>query len=93
MEAAHCVAEYEDGRVVLRAKLRNFKDKLEILKNKKKLGRRPIFIEDDFTRIELEIQKKLRDWAKEERSKGKQVIIGYQKIYVDGVCRKLADKQ
>lgn len=62
-------------------------EKLEVMHNKSKLRNRPgnkVFIEDDLTKEEREIQKLIRQKAKEERNKGKQVKIGFSKLVMDG---------
>lgn len=64
--------------------LNDYQKKQEIMKNKSKLRGRDIFIENDLTLEERKIAAKLRQIAREEREKGKQVRIGYKKIHVDG---------
>lgn len=54
------------------------------MKRKAKLGESRIFIDDDLTREEREIQRKLRERAKLERGKGKRFKIGPQKISIEG---------
>lgn len=50
--------------------------------SKKKNLKTGIWIEDDLTKEEREIQKQLREKAKEERTKGKKVKVGiYENIY------------
>ncbi|KAK9674938.1 hypothetical protein QE152_g40755 [Popillia japonica] len=58
-------------------------EKLVVMQNKSKLRNRPgnkVFIEDDLTREERIIRQR----AKEEKNKGKQVKIGLLKLVVDG---------
>lgn len=67
--------------------LKNTDDKIKIMKNKSKLREykeQNIYINDDMTKEEREIQEKIRRKAKEERTKGKTVKIGYQKLLVQG---------
>lgn len=61
-------------------------DKLNILKNKKQLKNltERIYIDSDLTKKEREIQKVITDIAKEERSKGNSVNIGYKKLMING---------
>jgi polysaccharide deacetylase 2 family uncharacterized protein YibQ len=44
-----------------------------------------IFIDNDITKPEREIQKKLGTIAKEEKREGKEVKVGYRKITIEGV--------
>lgn len=78
---------YKLGPTVYKVKLNNWKDKEHIMKNKNKLknfGNGKIYISHDLTKTELETQRKLRNVAAEERSKGREVKMGYQKITMDG---------
>lgn len=51
---------------------------------KKVLGRKSkIFIDNDLTVKERQIQKLLWNIVKKEREKGKRATIGYQKIWLD----------
>lgn len=62
-------------------------NKVEVMKNKSKLKHRQgekIFINDDLTKEERHIGKIIRQKAKEERSNGKSVKIGFQKLVVNG---------
>lgn len=66
--------------------LANEVDKQEIMRNKTKLKdlREMIFISNDLTKKEIQKQKQLRQIAKEEKEKGKDVKIGYNKIMING---------
>jgi len=55
------------------------------MRKKKELKER-IFIDDDLTKKEREIQNHLREKAKEERRKGNRAKIGYAKIWVNDKC-------
>ncbi|KAI4465408.1 atp synthase mitochondrial f1 complex assembly factor 2/atp12 protein mitochondrial precursor [Holotrichia oblita] len=60
---------------------------MEVMKNKSKLRNKldnKVFINDDLTREERDIQRIIRQKAKEEKSKGKQVKIGYAKLVIEG---------
>jgi hypothetical protein len=66
--------------------LRNETDKGTVMKNKAKLKeiKEPrVYINDDMSKIEREIQKKIRIRAKEERAEGSRVKIGFQKLMVN----------
>lgn len=69
---------------IIVARLENLEAKKEVFENKHKLRGSDIFIEQDQTRAEREIQRKVIIAAKEERKKGKEVKIGYHKLRVDG---------
>lgn len=47
-----------------------------------------MFIDDDLTKKEREIQKKIRETADKERKKGNKTRMGYQKLEVNGVWMK-----
>ncbi|KAK9745155.1 hypothetical protein QE152_g7164 [Popillia japonica] len=67
--------------------LTSIDDKIKIMKNKSKLKEyteEKVYINDDMTKEEREIQEKIRRKAKEERRKGKTVKIGFQKLVVEG---------
>lgn len=68
-------------------------DKSKILKEKRKLKGKTIFIDSDLTKREREIQKRIRDQAREERDKGRRTKIGYRKLFVDGKEFRWDDKQ
>jgi hypothetical protein len=53
------------------------------LREKKKTEK--MFIDNDITKPEREIQKKLGTIAKEEKREGKEVKVGYRKISIEGV--------
>lgn len=63
-------------------------EKEKIMKEKKtlkqKAGMAKVFIDNDLTQQERNIQKKLRDIAKQRRMEGKQIRVGYRKIIIDG---------
>lgn len=67
-------------------KMKSWEEKEEIMKNKSKLKGTQFYIDHDLTKTESEIQKKLRNMAQQEKIKGKTVSVGYQKIYINGVC-------
>lgn len=47
-----------------------------------------IFIENDLTWQERNMQEKIHRWPKEEREKGKEVKIGYARVRVKDTQRK-----
>jgi len=70
------------NRCTVVAELRSWEQKRDIMSKKRELKER-IFIDDDLTKKEREIQGHLKDKAKEEREKGNRVKIGYGKIMVN----------
>lgn len=87
VEDAFRVAVGRNGEEVVVAKLKTWEEKREIMKRKSRLGSSRVYINDDLTQKEQAVQKKLREMAREEKSKGKNVKVGYQKITVDGVTK------
>lgn len=66
--------------------LRSEEEKHEIMTKKYKLRNvvgEKVFINDDLTKEEKEKQKHLRNFAKNEKEKGKDVKIGYNKVLVN----------
>ena len=75
-----------DQRVTL-IELENKEDKIIIMKNKSKLGKltgNTIYIDNGYTLKEQQTQKNISKRAVEERQKGSQGRVGYQKMAVDG---------
>lgn len=70
-------------RGMAKVELKSLRDKIEIMRNKSKLKDSDIYIDDDMTKQEREIQAKLRRIAKEERDKGNTVKVGYQKLLIN----------
>lgn len=76
------------GKKTCLVELADKQDKFKIMRNKKILKERPgdkVYIDNDFTPKEREIENQIRMVAKEERTKGKKVISGYQKLFIDGI--------
>lgn len=65
-----------------------WEDKLQILIEKKNLKGKNIYIESEMTSKERKIQKIIRDIAREERSRGANVRVRFQKIIVNGKTMK-----
>lgn len=64
-------------------KMKDWKEKEKVMKNKYLLNGSDIYIENDMTVMEREIQSKLRKIAKEEKGKGNKVQVKYQKIIIN----------
>ncbi|KAK9707951.1 hypothetical protein QE152_g27532 [Popillia japonica] len=72
-----------NSRMIIKAKMNNMDNKRLVMKNKNKLKGTKYFIDPKFTNEEEKIQKKLREEARVERDKGKQVKVEYQKIRIN----------
>ena len=74
-------------------KLLKMEDKKLIMKNKNKLRQLEelIFIDDDLSKEERDIQKKVREAAKIERRKGKKISVGFQKLKINGKWINIID--
>ena len=74
----------KEGMAVMRGRIETFDMKMKVMKNKRQLinKKERIFINDDLTKQEAEIQKNIRIKAKEESEKGRIVKVGYQKIFI-----------
>lgn len=71
-------------REIAVVELKDWEIKQRIMSVKSKLGERKIYIEHDLTREEKEVQKILRERAREERREGRKVKVGYRKLVIDG---------
>lgn len=83
-------AEIKDARNVGEERyiveMETMNGKIEILKNKwklKQLKSKIVYINEDLTRKETEIQKRIKEMATKERNKGNTVKIGYRKIIIN----------
>jgi len=68
-------------------------DKVKILKEKGRLRGKHMFIDSELTLKEREIQKKIRDVAREERKKGIRVKVRYQRLEMDGKTLEWDNKE
>lgn len=66
--------------------LENKNDKIKVMENKSKLRnmKDKIYINNDLTVVERNIQRNIRQRAEDEKKNGKRVTIGYQKLVIDG---------
>ncbi|XP_068892329.1 uncharacterized protein [Tenebrio molitor] len=64
--------------------LTDWESKIQILKTKKVLKGKDMYIESELTREEMAIQKQIRDIAREERKKGAAAKVRYQKAEING---------
>ena len=82
----------EENKVIVIANLDNWEQKREIMNNKKNL-KSGIWIENDLTKEEREVQGKLRALAREEKEKGNKVKVGYRKIYIEDSMYRWNEKE
>lgn len=66
-----------------RIKLEEWEDKQKLITMSKKLKGQNIYINNDLTRKEDYIQKKIRDIARKEREAGKRTRVGFKRIWID----------
>lgn len=69
-------------------KLDSLEAKKNIMTRKKQLKGTNIYIDDDWTKTEKEIQRRIREAARNEEEKGNRVRTGYMKIAVNGKWSK-----
>lgn len=80
---AHLIGKGPNKTIL--AKLKDFNQKLNVLKNKRKLKNEKIYIQSDLTIREREVQNILKDMAKEERDQGNNVKIGYNHLIINNI--------
>jgi len=71
-------------RNIVWVKLSTQEEKEQIMANKRKLGNEKIFIEQERTREEREVQRAIVQYARKLKEKGKDVKIKFKRIEVDG---------
>lgn len=54
------------------------------MKEKHNLRDSKIYIDDDLTKREREIQQKIREKMRQEKNKGNNAVMGYKKLIVNG---------
>lgn len=74
--------KYGDKSRPIMVKLETWEDKRELMMRKKMLHGTRIYIDDDYTKKEREIQKRIQDKAREIRKEGERVKIGYKKVWI-----------
>lgn len=79
------------GSQLISAKIDTAENKRSIMTNKKRLGGTEIYISSDHTKEERKIQSELYRIADIERKHGKEVRIGYRKIFIDGTMKVWKD--
>ena len=72
----------EDKNTIVVATMKSMEEKIRIMKEKRKLEKR-IYIDDDLTRKEREVQQQIRRMAKARREKDEYLMIGYKKLKIE----------
>lgn len=72
-----------EGKQPIIAKVQSWKQKADVMSNKRNLKGKKIYIDNDLTVKEMIIQKKIREVANEEVKMGSKVRIGYQKVIIN----------
>lgn len=88
VKRAHRIGE---NRCIL--EMPEWSEKLKVLKAKKNLKGKDIYIDSELTSKEREIQNKIRDRANIGKNNGSTVRVGYQKLVIDGAILKWDPKE
>ena len=67
---------------IIMAMMNSMEEKIRVMKEKRKLEK-GIYIDDDLTRKEREVQQQIRRITKAKREKGEYVRIGYKKLKIE----------
>ncbi|KAK4872389.1 hypothetical protein RN001_014418 [Aquatica leii] len=65
---------------VMLVRMATFEDKLDVWKQKRRLRGTSIYLDDDMTRREIDIQNKIRYEASKMKGEGKNIKIGFLKV-------------
>lgn len=84
---------YKAGAQRCIVEMENWNEKLKVLKNKKHLKGEEIFVDSEMTAKEREIQKSIRDIARNEKAQGKNTKVMFQKLEINGVVMKWDKKE
>lgn len=76
-----------EGKIML-IQMKSWIEKKELMRKKSSLKGTEIYIDDDLTKKERHVQKKIRDIVRTERESGKQAKMGYMKIQINGKWRR-----
>lgn len=79
VEDAYQIRREQRGGMLI-AKLKSWQQKKEILAKKSKLKDKKLYIDNDSTKKERDVQKEIAKIAKMKRERGDQVKIGYRKL-------------
>jgi len=79
------VVGYRVSGTVVVVRLEDEETKREVMRNKSKLKGENIFIENDLSWEERNVQWKINRWVKEQRRKGMDVKVGIGRVRVKGI--------
>ncbi|XP_071571574.1 uncharacterized protein [Temnothorax nylanderi] len=82
VEDAYWIGREQRGRMLI-ARLKSWQQKKEILAKKSKLKGKKLYIDNDLTKKERDVQKEIVGIAKMKKERGEQVKIGYKKLMVN----------
>lgn len=85
---------YEVGGNKLVARIGSWEQKQRVMRSKSELKNgknNKVFIDHDLTPKEREVQRVIRGVAKEERTRGRRVEVGYRRLKVDGRTKSWND--
>lgn len=82
VKSAELIKKVENTSII-KVELENKEDKSQVMKNKKKLKGKAIYIDNDYTPIERKMHMIIRQKANEERKKGSDIKIFYDKVRVN----------
>lgn len=80
-----------EKNTIIIATLKSWEEKMKVMREKGKMGQ-GIYIDDDLTKKEREIQQRLRRIARVRREKGEYVKIGYKKLKIEGRWNESEEK-
>lgn len=81
-------AKLVGGRRAIQTKVKDQENKRRIMESKSRLGREEIYIENDRTVKEREIQRRIVKMAKEQKAQEKEVVVRFWKLKIeDKWCR------
>ena len=72
----------EDKNTIVVATMKSMEEKIRVIKEKRKLEK-GIYIDDDLTRKEREVQQQIRRMAKARRENDEYLMIGYKKLKIE----------
>jgi len=70
------------GKMII-IRMDSWERKEEIMRRKKKLGKRKIYIDNDLTQEERQVQRRLREIARGERANRRTARVGYRRIAIE----------
>lgn len=78
----------KERKIGILIKCTNWEEKNRIMKNRQALREKKVYIDNDLTFTEREVQKKIRERMEEEKAKGNTTKMGYMKIMINDTWLK-----